>query len=342
MTTLTLRLLRAGPHSTLQDGGRPATQRLGVSPAGAADPLALAIANGLLGQPPETAGIESTLCGDALRLEAGPGDEAACALRVAVAGDVEVWLDGVRMQPWRTLTLRVGQVLDLGAVGAGARCVLAVSGRLAVPRPLGSASAHARSGLGFAAGRPLAAGDALAVELRPQVGPDLALERGAWPRAEGPLRVLKGPHHGRFADDALATLEAGPYRVGPVSDRMALRLEGPLLRHRGAADIISTGVATGCLQVPGDGAPLLLLPDRQSTGGYAIAAVVIAADLWRLGQLRPGAAVSFAVVTAAEAARARQQRQLEEQGRRRALRPVSEGLFASNLIGGVWTGEDEG
>lgn len=342
MTTLTLRVLRAGPHSTLQDGGRPGAQRLGVSPAGAADPLALGIANELLGQAPDTAGIESTLHGDAYILEPGPRGVATGTLHVAVAGDVEVTVDGATLQPWRTLTLRIGQVLDIGPVNRGARCVLAIGGRLEVPRPLGSASAHARNGLGFAGGRPLAAGDALSVEVTPPLGPDLALDRSAWPRAEGKLRLLPGPHAAHFAEGALRVLEAGPYLVGSVSDRMALRLQGPPLAHRWTADVVSTGVATGCVQVPGDGAPLLLLPDRQSTGGYAIAAVVIAADLWRLGQLRPGAPVSFAFVTPAEAASARQHRQIEAQRRKLALRPVPEVLLASNLIGGVCGAEDEG
>ncbi|MFM8678275.1 MAG: biotin-dependent carboxyltransferase family protein [Alphaproteobacteria bacterium] len=323
-----------GPLSTLQDSGRWGHLRNGVTPAGAMDMIALAAANLLVGNPPGEAAIEFTLAGDTLELDAD-------GARIAVAGDVPLTVAGAAVASWRSFVLRRGEKLQVGALRRGARGYLAVAGGFATPRELGSRSTHVRSGLG---GGPLRAGDRLPLARdKAPAGADVALEPAALPYLDGAIRVVLGPQDDRFTAEGIATFLAGEYAVTAEADRMGYRLDGPEIEHRDGFNTISDTVLTGSIQVPGTRKPIVLMADRQTTGGYPKIATTATASLPSLAQMKPGDRLRFAAVGVAEA-RALLARQAEAmRALPAALRQVlrdsnsltSEALLSANLIDGV-------
>jgi 5-oxoprolinase (ATP-hydrolysing) subunit C len=295
-----LRILAAGPGVTVQDGGRHGYLRYGVTVAGPMDPFAHALANRVLGNAAETAALEISLGGVEVTAEGG-------RLRLAVAGgDFEITLDGRPMPAALHLTLEPGGKLRIRAGQAGAWCYLAVAGGFDVPEVLGSRATHTRSHLGGHEGRGLRAGDVLATfgpagpEMPPAriVAPELA-------RSSEVIRVLLGPQADYFTEATIAGFLAGPWTIGPRGDRMACFLEGPALSHAEGFNIVSDGMTMGAIQVPGEGQPIVLMADRQPTGGYPKIGCVIGADLGHLAQARPGARVRFHAVSCEEAVEAR-------------------------------------
>jgi len=182
---------------------------------------------------------------------------------------------------------RPGNVLRFGAGRSGCRAVVALEGGIDVPEVLGSRSTDFAAAFGGLAGRALAAGDRLSV-LAParQIGRDRDSEPVA---ARATARVVLGPQLDHFGPEAVSAFLSATWRVGGSSDRVGCRLDGPALRHRGAAEILSDGMVPGCVQVPPDGRPIVMLADGPTTGGYPKLATVVTADLPLLAQLRPGA-----------------------------------------------------
>ena len=297
-----LRVVAAGLQTTVQDLGRIGWARFGVAPNGALDEGATRWANLLVGNEPDAAALEFALLGPTLVHE-GPLP-IVCALTGA---DFGATVAGVPQPPWRSFLLPPGATLACGACQQGARGYLAVAGGVAVPRALGSRSTDPRAGIGGVEGRALRAGER--VPLAPPAPPPplgLALPAARIPAydATGVVRVVLGPQDDRFTEDAIVTFLSSHYTVTREADRMGVRLDGPALLfkdHNNGADIISEGVATGAIQVPSHGRPIVLLAARQTTGGYAKIATVIGADLWRLGQARPGDTVRFRAIPVAEA-----------------------------------------
>jgi len=293
---MTLEILQAGPFTTVQDLGRPGWGSIGVPVGGAADAPSLRIANRLVGNPEAAAGLEMTL--------AGPRISFAADTWVALTGSRFVAAVGEDPAPHATAFLvRIGQTLSIGRTLEGARAVLAVRGGIDVPVVLGSRSTFVAGGLGGFDGRPLRRGDRLSTA---------AIDVGARARAvperlvpfhagDAVLRVILGPQIDAFSDEARETLLTGTYRVSTLADRTGLRLEGPRIAHHGAADLLPEGVAPGGIQVPANGQPIVLGCDHPTTGGYAKIATVIAADLWRIGQAKPGDRLRFAAVEVSEA-----------------------------------------
>ncbi len=293
-----LHVLSCGPATSLQDRGRFGWQRFGIGPAGAMDAQALALANLLVGNAAGTGAIEFALAGGRFRLAGGRA-------RVALAGpDCVLRVDGRPIAALTTATVEDGQTIDIGAVSGGIFAYLAVAGGLAVAPVLGSVALHLRAGIGGLDGRPLRTGDRLPLVVAAPAGPDRT--GPALPPASGPIRVLPGPQDDHFTAAGIATFLGSDYTVSPQSDRMGLRLLGAAIAHGAkGTNIVSDGIATGAIQVPGSGEPLVLLADRQTTGGYPKIATVISADLGRLAQSRPGAVLRFAAVTRAQAVSAR-------------------------------------
>ncbi|MBI4390917.1 MAG: 5-oxoprolinase/urea amidolyase family protein [candidate division NC10 bacterium] len=294
-----LRVIEPGILTTVQDLGRPGYQKFGIPVSGALDPVALRLANALVGNPPGAAGLELT--GGGLTLEA----MAECVLAVTGA-DLPALRDETPVPTFFALRLVPGQRLRLGTPRAGLRACIAVHGGLEVPLALGSRSTCLRLGFGGLAGRALRAGDVLGV------GPptaDLASLRGRHlppsgrPALASPwvVRAVPGPQDDAFAASALETFFGNPYQVTPHSDRMGIRLTGPPLAHRRSADILSDAIPLGAVQVPGEGQPIILLADRQTTGGYAKIATAIGPDVAGLAQACPGERVRFVRVTVEEA-----------------------------------------
>jgi antagonist of KipI len=293
--------------TTIQDIGRWGWQAEGVSVSGPMDPWSLRAANALVGNDATCAALEVTLVGPELRFDR--------KCRIAVTGaEYEVTVDDAVVPMGRPFVVPEGARLRFGKRLRGGRAYVAFEGGIDVPPVLGSRATHLRSRMGGLEGRALVAGDRLTVGLRPQVNADRSTWTGRAYDAHEPrlqsdnsastharVRVLPGPQQDRFSADALEVLQSGPYKVTPASDRMGFRLEGPRLRHDRPADIISDPTSVGSLQVPGEGQPLLLMAERQTTGGYAKLATVIAADIGLAGQLLPGDTVSFEVCSMREA-----------------------------------------
>ena len=340
MMAACLTVVRQGLFATIQDLGRFGFQELGMPVAGALDPVALRLANALVGNPQGTAGLEIALLGPALRVDAP-------TVRIAAVGPLALTLEREGdapqpLAPHRSHTLRQDDVLRLGAVDGTSVAYVAVAGGFALEPVMGSLSTYVRAGIGPLGGRPLAEGDRLplAFEAAPE-GPDVELPQPP-DYGAGPLRAVLGPQEDRFTEAAVETFLSATYRVGKQADRMGLRLEGPALAHRGSADIPSDGLVTGSIQVPGNGQPILLLNDHQTAGGYAKIATVISADLPRAGRLRPGDSLSFQAVTVEEAEAIRRRQEQAIAGWIRAIRPVRptggidlEALYAENLISGT-------
>jgi biotin-dependent carboxylase-like uncharacterized protein len=315
--TAALRALSPGLMTTLQDLGRPGFQRLGIPVSGALDPISLRAANMIVGNPVATAALEIAYQGPMLAVEAD-------SVRVALVGGGAALdiLDesgaAERVPPLQSVRLQRGQRLRIGALAGGAVAYLAVEGGFAVEPMLGSRSTYVRAGIGGFGGRAIVAGDALplssddAAEREERMLPSLDLS------APARFRVVLGPQDDYFTDAAIRTLLEATYTVTQATDRMGMRLDGPLLEHAKGFNIVSDGIAPGAIQVPGNGLPIVLLADRQTTGGYPKVAAVISADLAALGRLMPGAKVAFEAVSidSAEAAR----RQTDACGRLRRLR----------------------
>lgn len=331
-----LRILSAGPGVTVQDSGRHGALRYGVTVAGPMDPFALAVANALAGNHGEEAALEISLGGVELTAEGAP-------LALAIAGGTfDIALDGRPMPPSLALTLEPGQKLRIRAGEAGAWCYLAVAGGIDVPLVLGSRATHTRSHFGGLDGRILRAGDLLAT-FGP-AGTAMPPHRVLVPELDRPsevIRVLFGPQADYFTEEAKADFLAGPWTISPRGDRMACFLEGPILKHSLGFNIVSDGISMGAIQVPGEGQPIVLMADRQPTGGYPKIATVIGADLGRLAQARPGAQIRFAAVSHAEAVTARA-KEAATLTRGFVLEPLvrthftSEFLLSLNLIDGVF------
>ncbi|EWY42746.1 urea amidolyase [Skermanella stibiiresistens SB22] len=333
-------VIQPGPQATLQDLGRVGWQRFGVAAAGAMDVPSLRAANLLVGNPPGAATIEFTLSGGDYAVEGG-------TLRLAIAGgSFPLTLDDEPVPPWRGFDLAPGQRLRIGAAPDALRGYLAVSGGFAIRPQLGSLSTHIRSGLGGLDGAALRAGARLPlVTDAPPAGPPLALDPAALPPRRGVLRVVLGPQDDHFTQAGIETFLSGAYAVTGDADRMGYRLSGPEIEHTGDFNIISDGIAAGSVQVPGTRQPIVLLSDRQPTGGYPKIATIITPDLASLGQARPGDRVRFAAVNAVEAVRIRRDWNAALDGLGRALRPAdsgdaldSERLLGINLVGGVVDG----
>jgi len=252
-----------------------------------------------VGNDPKAAGLEITLAGPRLR--------AACECLIAVCGaEFDLWVGHLSVPTWHAVYVRAGQEIRWGQRRSGARAYLAVSGGIALPSFLGSRATYLPGNFGGLEGRALQAGDQL--PLGP-MGNDLATRAGkAWPRSARPayspnptLRVVLGPQEDYFTPEGLATLLESEYEVTLASDRMGYRLSGPRVAHRDQAEIVSDGVVTGSVQVPGDGQPIVMMADHQTTGGYPKIATVIRADLPLLAQCLPGDRVRFRAVSITEA-----------------------------------------
>ena len=345
-----LEVVNGGLVVAVQDRGRFGYRQLGVPVSGALDPMLLAAANTLVGNVGNTADVaalEILLTGPTLKVRAG-------RVRFSLAGEIDAKVQSaqgkpLRIEPWSTVTLGPGDTIQIGAVAAPKPgglgiAYLGISGGVKVPPMLASRSTYARAGLGGVHGRAIAAGDLLPCR---GISGDALLEfraPGPWGHADGPIRVMPGPQADHFTDDALQTFFSQPFTVTRDSDRMGMRLEGPVALTHSAlgADIASDGVTPGAIQVPANGQPIILMADCQTVGGYPKIATVIRADLARLAHVRPGMPLRFQSVSGAEAAAARaaQAQQLALWiGRIASFRPPGvfdeTALYGGNLVSGM-------
>jgi biotin-dependent carboxylase-like uncharacterized protein len=296
---MTLTVVKPGMLTTVQDLGRRGYQGVGVPVSGPMDAYSHRLANAVLGNDPTAAALEITLLGPEL---AADGD-VVCAVAGA---EIDVTVDGAGVARHQPFTVRSGSRIRCGARRRGARLTLAVRGGIAVEPTLGSRATHLASRMGPFGGRALKAGDVIPVGAHGVPGPGAAARRTAAVPLELPdggarLRVLPAVHRERFTDAAWRQLAEARYTITPQSNRMGYRLDGPVLAHGGAAEILSEAMPIGAIQVPPSGQPILLLAECATTGGYPTIANVITADLPIAGQLAPGDWLRFVPCTRDEA-----------------------------------------
>lgn len=329
---MSLSVLKPGLLSTFQDAGRHGHQHLGIPVSGAMDWRAHALANLLAGNDTRPATLEITLAGPVLRFEAP-----TC---FALAGaDLNATLDGEPLAWSRPQWARAGQVLAFGAPRHGARTYLAVHGGFALTPVMGSCSTYVRSALGGWQGRALRAGDriGLARALPPHVdGLQTLLDslRIYLPAALGDpartrLRVLAGAHWDAFSTASQQTLLESEFRISAQADRMGYRLQGPMLALSSARQFLSEAVSFGTVQVPPGGEAIVLMADRQTTGGYPKLAQVASIDLPALAQRLPGATLRFSLIDLETAQRLDQARHAALMTLHDALQPLRACLHAA-------------
>jgi len=289
---MTLRVLKPGLACTFQDLGRSGYQHLGVPANGVMDENAHRLANLLVGNVAEQATLEITLQGPELVFQSGTV--------IALAGaDLRATLDGQPLEPLRAVRVRPGTVLAFGKRVSGARAYLAVRDGYRLPAILGSTSTYGRGAYGGFAGRALRRDDVIGIACNFANPPRVLLPREAalLGYADGPIRIVAGREWGLFQAAAQVRFLSTAYRIENDSERMGYRLKGEPIELIEPANLLSEAVAFGTIQVPPSGQPIVLMADRQTTGGYPKIASVISVDLPRLAQKLPGDEVRFEQVS---------------------------------------------
>ncbi len=288
---------KPGVLTTIQDSGRYGFQQYGISPSGAVDLFAMRIANLLVGNLPGEAVIEATM--------AGPELEALQDTWISICGgNLSPSINGNKASMWKALPLKKGDVLSFGQPTNGIRAYIAMAGGIAAEEVLGSKSTYIKGGIGGIEGRPLKKGDSIHVRetpVKPAFKRSLHVAEIPSYGRDITLRIIPGPHTSSFSDKAVETFFFSRYEVTPESDRMGCRLSGPEVAPEDGADILSDAVPFGGIQVPADGQPIIMLSDRQTTGGYTRIGTVISVDIPLIAQAAPGSSITFQRITVMEA-----------------------------------------
>jgi antagonist of KipI len=309
-------ILHPGQHATVQDRGRTGHQHEGIPVAGAMDELALRVANLLVGNDENAAAIECTLVGPTLRFD----EHTLIALGGA---DLGITAGGTPLPLWRPVWIPAGVTVSAASALRGCRGYIAVAGGIDVVPVLGSRSTYVRASLGGLDGRVLRRGDRLPIgepsELTRRIGARLLGDRGRdrvtlgrWgaskslvPFYSSPatIRVVEGEHMSLLTPESVERLSTTEFRVAAQSDRMGYRLEGVALALSTPCELLSAAVAFGTVQLPPGGSPIVLMADRQTTGGYPHIAEVASVDLPLLAQLKSGDRLGFRPISLDEAQR---------------------------------------
>ncbi|CAM4300194.1 biotin-dependent carboxyltransferase family protein [Paenibacillus alkaliterrae] len=311
---MSINVIKSGLFATVQDLGRHGSQKYGVSVGGVMDTGAARAANLLVGNKESEAVIEMTLAGTELWLEKDT--------LIAVCGaDITATAGGERLPLWRPVLVREGVTVTFGVCRSGCRTYVAVAGGLDVPDLLGSKSTYLRGAFGGFEGRALKTGDVLRVKNEGQLSDRikqslLAKGNGSFAAAgwhashfaiaahlsDPVIRVLTGSHYPLFTVESQQSLFSQTFQISVQSDRMGCRLEGSRkLKLSSPVELLSEAVAVGTVQVPPDGNPIVLLADRQTTGGYPRIANVASVDIPVFAQLKPGDRFRFEAITQQEA-----------------------------------------
>lgn len=295
-----IRIERPGQFTTVQDEGRYGFQRYGFGVTGVMDHTSFRLANLILGNPAGQSMLEFTIVGPRIR--------ATETVWAVLTGDFEASQNGRAVPCYQAFCLEGGDVLDIKTARVGNYGYLAFSKAFDIPRVMGSDSTNVKSRVGGLKGRILTAGDELSFRTgssdrdcrgRGLEGADLA---ALWPgETAAELRVVLGPQADAFTARGIDTFLHSVYTLSNQTDRMGYRMTGPVIEHTAGADIISDGTVFGVVQVPADGNPIILMADRQTTGGYTKIATVISLDLPKLVQGRPGTEFRFCAVSVGEA-----------------------------------------
>ncbi|MDM5296961.1 biotin-dependent carboxyltransferase family protein [Bacillus pumilus] len=326
---MSIQVIKPGMFTTIQDKGRIGYQKYGVLTSGGMDQLSLRVANLLAGNQESEAALEISLM--------GPGPVFTCQTDqlIAVTGaDVEVDIDGESAPLWKPLFIPSGSAISFGPCKRGCRSYLAVAGGFDIKPVMQSKSTYVRAEIGGLKGRPLAKGDVLPVgkpsrlacgltkmlttkvRNRGYGAPDWTVNHAHFlPLHKSPvIRIVAGRHMAHFQEESQQAFFEQPFQVTPQSDRMGCRLKGEPIRLKKKLELMSEAVACGSVQIPPDGQPIILLADRQTTGGYPRMGEVATVDVPLIAQAMPGANLHFQRIDRQEAERAlvKQEEELRE------------------------------
>ena len=292
-----IRILKGGMLTTVQDLGRTGYQSQGFSVAGVMDVRSFKIANLLLDNPENEAVLEFTLIGPTL--------EFTSATIIAITGgDFTPTINGEPAPMYTAIYMNKGDVLKFGSARTGSRGYIAFSSYLDIPVVMGSRCTNMKSRIGGFKGRKIQAGDYIGFRIKRRYLPfflSRKLEPDNFDQDQTKVRVVMGPQDSRFSKQGIETFLTSEYTVTSDFDRMGCRLEGAFIAPKESSDIISDGIAFGSVQVPSHGKPIILLADRQTTGGYAKIATVASVDIPKVVQRKTDHRIHFEAITVQEA-----------------------------------------
>lgn len=304
---MSIRVLHSGLLTTIQDIGRYGSQKFGVIVSGAMDSYSLRLANLLVGNKEKEATLEITLFGTTLQFDED-------TLISITGGDFLPTIDGKKVLSWRPILIKKNSVLKFNSAIKGSRAYVAFAGGIDIPEIMESKSTYLRANIGGFKGRALQKGDIFSVGEVSEIGEKLIEQLknsdATWSvdfnnlirfEQNQYIRVIKGTEFNRFDRKSQNTFFEKPYTLTVQSDRMGYRLDGPTLSLAENFELLSEGVTFGTVQIPSNGQPIILMADRQTTGGYPKIAQVITADLPSLAQIQPTGTIRFKEVTLAEA-----------------------------------------
>lgn len=323
----TIKILDAGLLTTVQDLGRYGFQRYGVSASGVMDEYSAKIANKLVGNKVGEAVLETTLKG--VQIEFLQNTVVAIT-----GGNCDVTLNGTKIELWQSYLVNRGDILKMGICRSGLRNYLAFAGGIDVPIIMNSKSTNLKAKVGGFNGRKLMTGDILSVGVGSLEAP-LTLNKHYIPTYSKDIKVgvILGQQDDHFTEAGIKTFLNETYTVTQESDRMGIRLSsvsGATIEHKNGADIISDGITFGAIQVPGSGQPIVMMADRQTTGGYTKIGNVISSDLAKLAQATPGTKVKFVEYTLEQAVQAIKNNDIIINNQNSYISPVKEEVVDSS------------
>ncbi|MCC8127736.1 MAG: biotin-dependent carboxyltransferase family protein [Clostridiales bacterium] len=292
-----IRILKAGMLTTVQDLGRNGYQSQGFPVSGVMDHRSFMIANLLVDNPENEAVLEFTLIGPTLEFTAD-------TIIAITGGDFQPQLNGKPAPMYTAIYIHKGDTLKFGSARTGSRGYISFSSYLQIPVVMGSRCTNMKASIGGFKGRKLQDGDYIGFRIKRRYLPfflSRKLELDEFDQEEATLRVVMGPQDKKFTKEGIATFLNSEYTVTSEFDRMGCRLEGPYIASKDGSDIISDGICMGSIQVPSHGKPIILLSDRQTTGGYAKIATVATVDIPKLVQRKTDHKIRFKAITVQEA-----------------------------------------
>ncbi|WP_053955301.1 biotin-dependent carboxyltransferase family protein [Inediibacterium massiliense] len=294
-----IKIVHPGLLTTIQDEGRYGYQQFGVPVSGVMDDFAYRVGNILVGNEEKEAVLEVTMMGPTIEFE----EEGILSI---TGGNLSPMMNGKSIAMWRSIYVKKGDTLSFGAVKSGCRSYIAFSGGMDIPMIMGSRSTYMKAKIGGLEGRALKSGDIVPLGVSKEKLKSFSsriLPSKYIPKYEKEIevRVLLGPQEDVFTDEGIHTFLSKPYIVTNECDRMGFRLDGEEIEHINGGDIISDGINFGAIQIPGHGKPIIMMADRQSTGGYTKIANVISVDLYKIAQAKPMDQIMFKKVDIKEA-----------------------------------------
>lgn len=294
-----IKIIEPGMQTLVQDSGRRGYQQYGVPVSGVMDAYAHRISNILAGNEELAAVLEVTFLGPKLEFLSD------CVFAVT-GGNLQPQINGVHIPMWKSIYAKKGETLSFVGLKSGCRGYIAFSGGITVPEIMGSKSTYMKGRIGGVEGRSLKAGDVLQIgipcdNLHLLKNKCVAYQQIPVYSTDNVLRVIMGPQAESFTESGVGTFLSSVYSVSHECDRMGYRMEGDVIEHVSGSDIISDGITMGAIQVTGQGKPIIMMADRQTTGGYTKIGTVIRADLWKIAQAKPGDRMRFLKISIDEA-----------------------------------------